>query len=215
MMGDRAEPAASGNRESMPATARRRFKIVYGIGWVIVAMIRGPYHWRARTTRVVVDQKTTREKSFLALLAIGTGALPLVYIFTPWLNFANYRHRSWAGWTGAAIFAAGLWLLWRAHAALGRYWSHSLELRQGHELVTDGIYRHIRHPMYAFGWLLGIAQALLLPNWIAGPSGLVSFALLYFGRAPREEQMMLDRFGDEYRAYMDRTGSVIPRLRTR
>ena len=66
--------------------------------------------------------------------------------------------------------------------------------------------------MYAFGWLLGIAQTLLLQNWIAGPSGLVSFALLYFLRVPREEQMMLDQFGDEYQAYMKRTGRVIPRL---
>ena len=191
---------------------RRTLKIVYGIGTLITALIRLPYWWRARRSRIVVDRKTAREKSLLALLSIGLGALPLAYIFTPWLNFANYRLRLWAGWTGAASFAVGLWLLWRAHAALGPYWSDSLQLRQGHPLVTSGIYRHIRHPMYAFGWLLGIAQALLLQNWIAGLSGLVSFAPLYVSRVPREEQMMLDQFGEEYRAYMSRTGRIIPRL---
>lgn len=128
------------------------------------------------------------------------------------MNFANYELPFWAGWTGAACFALGLWLLWRAHADLGQNWSRSLEIRQGHQLVTSGIYRHIRHPMYAFGWLFGIAQALLLWNWIAGLSGLVSFALLYFLRVSREEQMMLDQFGDEYQAYMKRTGRVIPHL---
>lgn len=191
---------------------QRVLKFVYGIGWACMAIIRIPARWRARTNRIVVDRKTAQEKSLLALLGVGMVVLPFVHIFTPWLKFANYKLRSWAGWTGTASFAVGLWLLWRAHADLGRNWSEWLRLRQGHQLVTTGIYRHIRHPMYAFGWLLGIAQALLLQNWIAGLSGLVSFALLYFLRVPREEQMMLGQFGDEYQAYMNRTGRVIPRL---
>ena len=189
---------------------RRMLKVAYAIGVLITTLIRLPYWWRARTHRIVVDRKTATEKSLLALLSVGIGVLPLVAVTTPALNFANYRLRSWAGWTGVASFALGLWLLWRAHAALGPFWSDSVQLRQGHPLVTNGIYRHIRHPMYAFGWLLGIAQALLVQNWIAGPSGLASFALLYFWRVPREERMMLDRFGDEYASYMRRTGRIIP-----
>lgn len=187
-------------------------KIVYGIGAITIFIIRLPYWWLARSTRIVVDRKTVRERILLAFLSVGMGALPLVYIFTSRLNFANYRLPSWAGQIGAVILATSLWLLWRAHVDLGRYWSHSLQLRQGHQLITSGIYKHIRHPMYASGWLLGIAQALLLQNWIAGLSGLVSFTLLYFLRVPREEQMMLDQFGEEYQSYMNRTGRVIPRL---
>src|SRR5690606_399864 len=151
----------------------------------------------------------------LAQLLLGMVALPLVYIFTPWLNFAHYKLRAWAGWIGTVSFAVGLWPLWRAHADLVRNWSDSLQLRQEHQLITSGIYRYIRCPIYAFGWLLGIAQALLLPNWIVGLSGLASFALFYFLRMPREEQMMLDQFGEAYRAYMGRTGRVIPRLNGR
>lgn len=193
--------------------AQSTLKIIYGIGWAFIAVIRIPARWRARSNQVEVDHKRAQEKSLLALGSFGMGALPLVYIFTPWLNFANYRLRSWAGWTGTASFAVGLGLLWRAHADLGENWSDSLQLRQGHQLITSGIYRHIRHPIYAFGWLLGFAQAMLLQNWIAGLSGLVSFAVFYFQRVPREEQMMLDEFGEAYRAYMQRTGRVIPRLK--
>ena len=189
------------------------FKVVYVIGFITIFIIRLTYWWRARNRRIVVDRKTAREKSLLAFLSVGVGALPLLSIFTPWLSFADYRLPSWAGWTGATIFALGLWLLWRAHATLGPYWSDSLQLREGHPLITSGIYRHIRHPMYAFGWLLAIAQALLLPNWIAGLSGLVSFAPLYVSRVPREEQMMLDQFGEEYQAYMNRTGRIFPRVK--
>ena len=189
----------------------RIFRIVYGIAWALVAIIRIPYRWQARTNQIVVDRKTAQEKSLLGLLVVGMLVLPFVHIFTPWLSFANYRLRAWAGWAGAASLAVGVWLLWRGHAELGRNWSDSLQLRQGHRLVTSGIYRHIRHPIYAFGWLFGIAQALLLWNGIAGPSGLVAFGLLYFSRVPREEQMMLEQFGAAYRAYMQRTGRIIPR----
>jgi len=53
---------------------------------------------------------------------------------------------------------------------------------------------------------------LLLPNWVAGFSGLVGFGILFFGRVAREEGMMLETFGDDYRAYMARTGRVFPSI---
>ncbi|MGD9345377.1 MAG: isoprenylcysteine carboxylmethyltransferase family protein, partial [Candidatus Aminicenantes bacterium] len=58
-----------------------------------------------------------------------------------------------------------------------------------------------------------LAQAMLLQNWVAGLSMLVAFWLLYSNRVTREEYMMCDRFGDEYRDYMGRTGRVFPRLK--
>ena len=64
--------------------------------------------------------------------------------------------------------------------------------------------------MYAAFWLCAVAQALLLPNWIAGLSGLVGFGTLFFFRVGNEERMMLETFGDEYRQYMARTNRVIP-----
>jgi protein-S-isoprenylcysteine O-methyltransferase Ste14 len=96
------------------------------------------------------------------------------------------------------------------HRALGRNWSISLDVREDHQLVTDGIYRKIRHPMYTAFWLWAVAQALLLPNWVAGFSGIIGFGILFFGRVAREEQMMLEIFGDRYREYMARTYRVIP-----
>jgi len=131
---------------------------------------------------------------------------------TAWPNFADYELPAWTGWAGAVIFAVVLWLLWRSHADLGRNWSPTVEITQGQTLVTQGVYRTIRHPIYTAVWLWGIAQALLLHNWIVGLAGLVSFLPVYLVRVPREEQMMLDHFGEEYRSYMGRTGRVIPRL---
>jgi protein-S-isoprenylcysteine O-methyltransferase Ste14 len=145
--------------------------------------------------------------------SIGLAIVPLIYLLTSWLDFADYRLPAWTGWVGAAIFAVAVWLLWRSHVDLGLNWSATLDIREGHSLVTRGVYGHIRHPMYAAHWLWAIAQALLLHNWIAGPAFSVFFIPLYLLRVPHEEQMMLQHFGEEYLGYMNRTGRIIPRWR--
>jgi protein-S-isoprenylcysteine O-methyltransferase Ste14 len=115
------------------------------------------------------------------------------------------------GWVGAVFFAAGIWMLWRSHADLGRNWTPTLGLRDGHQLVTDGIFKHIRHPMYSAHLLWAIATAMMLPNWLAGFAFLIVSIAQYATRLNAEEQMMIEQFGDEYRDYMKRTGRFFPR----
>jgi len=105
---------------------------------------------------------------------------------------------------------ASLWLFYRTHKDLGRNWSVTLEVRDRHTLVTNGVYSRVRHPMYSAFWLWALAQALLLPNWIAGPAGLIGFGTLFFLRVGREEALMTETFGDEYRRYMARTARILP-----
>lgn len=186
------------------------FKTIYFIGFIILLMIRIYYRWRNRDVKIMESYVSALEKSLFFLDAVGVIVMPLICIFTPWLNFADYQLPSWVGWTGTFILALAILLLWRSHADLGRNWSQSLELRKEHQLIDHGVYKYIRHPMYAAIWLYCIAQILLLHNVIAGWSALVSFGLLYFLRVPREEQMMLDEFGEEYQAYMRKTGRILP-----
>jgi len=101
-------------------------------------------------------------------------------------------------------------LFFHTHRTLGRFWSVTLEIRQNHGLLTDGIYSWVRHPMYSAYFLWALSQALLLPNWIAGPAGLVGFGTLFAFRVRREEHMMLQTFGDAYAAYAARTKRIIP-----
>jgi protein-S-isoprenylcysteine O-methyltransferase Ste14 len=68
----------------------------------------------------------------------------------------------------------------------------------------------VRHPIYSAFFLWAIAQFLVLPNWVAGLSGIVGFGTLYAFRVGREERLMLDAFGDEYLDYMKRTARVLP-----
>jgi protein-S-isoprenylcysteine O-methyltransferase Ste14 len=195
---------------------KRAFGMVYFLGMLAEVVIRVPHEQRRRQTRMKLERVDWSERTLLVLMFVSMFFIPLVYTFTSRLDGADYRlpreARESAGGVGMIILAMAVWLFWRSHADLGRNWSPSLELREGHELVTEGVYRSVRHPMYASMWLWGVAQALLLQNWVAGWVSLVMFMPLYLLRVPREERMMLDEFGEEYRAYMDRTGRVIPRL---
>lgn len=189
---------------------------IYLLGWVAAEVIRFPHRQRMKRSfreHSTADSRIGAPEFIFDVTAyFGTQVLPLVCIFTRWFSFADYSLPPAAGWAGVVLFAACIGLLWRAHADLGRNWSASIELQQGHTLITRGIYASVRHPIYAALWLWSLAQPLLIQNWIGGLAGLVTYALLYFTRVPREEQMLLDRFGEEYRTYMRKTGRVLPRL---
>ena len=177
------------------------------VGWWV---IRYPHERRARKAAIARKIERTRERVLLTVSFCGLFVIPLIWAITNQPKFANYPLSPLLMALGAALFAAALILFHRVHSELGRSWSVTLELRDQHALVTHGLYAHVRHPMYSAFWLWAVAQALLLPNWIAGFSGLVGFGVLYFGRVGREERMMLDAFGDEYRAYAARTRRIIP-----
>jgi protein-S-isoprenylcysteine O-methyltransferase Ste14 len=193
--------------------SRRLTGVIYFGALLIEMIIRLPLDRQRRRDQIVARYVDRQERVVLGLLFGGIFALPALDLLTPWLRFARYRRPAWIGWLGAVCLAGALAIFWRSHADLGRYWSPSLELRAEHRLITSGIYGRIRHPMYASQWLWGVAQTLLLPNWISGSAGLVLFAPLYWLRVPREEQMLLRHFGESYRAYLRRTGRVLPRLR--
>jgi protein-S-isoprenylcysteine O-methyltransferase Ste14 len=173
-------------------------------------VIRYPHERRSRRTPKRLRADGRREAVLLTISASGLGIIPMIHVLTNAPEFANYQFRPWQGWIGAAVFAAALWLFYRTHNDLGRNWSVTLEVRNEHRLVTEGVYSRVRHPMYSAFWLWALAQAFLLPNWIAGPAGVVGFGTLFFLRLEREERLMLETFGDDYRRYMARTARIIP-----
>jgi len=177
------------------------------IGWYV---IRYPHQRRSRKTPIASRRERVREGILLATSFTGLFILPVIYVTTGEPQVADYPFHPLLAWLGTATFAMALIGFYRTHRDLGRFWSVTLEIRQTHELITTGVYRHVRHPMYAAFFLWAIAQALLLPNWIAGPGGLVGFGTLFGLRVWREERMMEAAFGDAYRAYAARTWRVIP-----
>jgi protein-S-isoprenylcysteine O-methyltransferase Ste14 len=180
------------------------------LGLVASIVIRAPHETRSKETKVAENRRGALEVSLLVLMMLGTLVLPLVSMATSLLAFADYPLSPVQLALAGVTIVFGLWLFHRSHVDLGKNWSITLQVREGHTLVTGGVYARIRHPMYTALFALALGQALALPNWIAGPAMLEAFTLMFVLRLGPEEKMMLDRFGPEYEAYRARTKRLIP-----
>jgi protein-S-isoprenylcysteine O-methyltransferase Ste14 len=189
------------------ATLSKIIWLAFGIAWFILRQRPGQ---RSRKTPIRYSGRDTREFVLLGASFTGLGIVPCLYLAIHFPRFADYQFIPVLSYLGIVVELTCLWLFYRTHSDLGQNWSVSLDLRERHTLVTTGVYALVRHPMYTGFWLMALAQALLLPNWIAGPAGLLGFGILFFGRVWREEEMMIAAFGEEYRAYMRQTARVIP-----
>jgi protein-S-isoprenylcysteine O-methyltransferase Ste14 len=113
----------------------------------------------------------------------------------------------WAG-VGLAVVAAAL-LIW-TFRNLGKNLTDTVVTRKDHTLVTTGPYRWVRHPFYVSFALAVLANSLVTANWFLFVTGSVVFVLLVV-RTRKEEEKLIERFGDDYREYMKRTGRFFPR----
>ena len=176
---------------------------------IAMVIIRAPHGKRSRLVKVVRSGRGALEIVLLTLAWLAF-FVPLVWVVAPVFAFADYSLRPVPLSAGVVCLAVGLWLFARSHADLGTNWSLTLEVREEHQLVTQGVYRAVRHPMYSALVLYSIGQALVVPNWIAGPSYGVAMALLVAFRLGPEERMMREQFGSDYEAYRGRTKRLVP-----
>ena len=187
------------------------------IVWFAFVVCWGAIRWvpnkRSRRTDISTTVRTMRERFSIAVSTIGIGLLPGVWVFTGFPKSLDFEPIPLFIVAGTLVCLFSLYLFRVTHKALGAMWSFSLDMRSEHKLVTEGIYKKVRHPMYSAFWLWAIAQALLLSNWAAGLSAIVGFGVLYFLRVGQEEQMVLKEFGAEYEEYSQRTGRIFPRLK--
>jgi protein-S-isoprenylcysteine O-methyltransferase Ste14 len=186
--------------------------IIWGVMLLIWCAMRYPAMRRARRQKTRVDNRTVLDISLLTLCVFGLVVMPIAWRLGIFDHLGDRGQSIPALVLGVVTGVVFLWLFRRSHKDLGRNWSVTLEVREGHQLVTGGVYAFVRHPMYASFILWGFAQALLIPNWIAGLSGLAAVLALYAVRQSREEAMMRQTFGAEYDAYCARTKRLIPGL---
>ena len=139
--------------------------------------------------------------------------LPLLgYLINPaWVAWARLDLPDWTRWLGAAGGALAVPLAAWVLSSIGTNISPSHATREEHRLITHGPYRWVRHPLYSAGLLLCVSLTLLTALWTLGVGMLIPLAVLLW-RTPREEARLFEAFGDEYRAYMRRTGRFFPRL---
>jgi protein-S-isoprenylcysteine O-methyltransferase Ste14 len=186
--------------------------LVWYAGLVVWYLIRHPFGRNASKIGVIKSLQDRREWVLLAIALFGLFLIPAAYALTGFPASLDRPFIPAVAWLGLVPLCGSLWLFRRSHVDLGPNWSATLKVREHHVLVKTGVYRLVRHPMYSSFFLLGLAQMLLLPNWLAGASGLIGAWTLFAFRVSREERMMLECFGDDYRSYMAHTKRIVPWL---
>lgn len=132
-------------------------------------------------------------------------------LFPDFFHWAAVPLPDWVRWGGvvAGVFCS-LLMYWTL-SSLGRNLTDTVVTRKEATLVTIGPYRWVRHPFYVTAALLMSSVTVLTANWLIGLTSLIVLVLLAV-RTPKEEAMLIERFGDQYRDYMTKTGRFIPRL---
>jgi protein-S-isoprenylcysteine O-methyltransferase Ste14 len=179
------------------------------------SIIRAEHYRRTKKAGyVTVIEERRRYSIWLSIFICYTVFTFFLYIgFPQTLGWASIPLPPWLRVFGCLMgLAALLWFVW-IHRSLGTNLSAMLRIKDRQVLITDGPYRRIRHPMYSAFYLLHIAVFFLTANWFMGATWLAGLTIIILLRVRREEEMLLERFGDQYGSYMERTGRFLPPLR--
>jgi len=191
------------------------FRVVLG-AWGVVALLVRLYYWRKAGPLGQNISRRREDRLRIALIACSNALTViggLVYVLAPQrMKWATLPLPTWSRWIGVGLSAVAAPLLLWTHQALGKNWSAQLEIREQHTLVTSGPYRWVRHPMYTTFFLQGLASLLVSANWVIGGSFLFQ-GIVAPSRVGEEEALMIEEFGDQYRAYMQRTGRFLPPMK--
>ena len=143
------------------------------------------------------------------LSPIWVVALILFFVSPPWMAWSALPFPMWLRWAGIGLAMVCLPFLAWVQNTLGNHWSVHLKLRADHKLVTDGLYKWIRHPMYVVLFLFIVSVGLVSASLLIAILNML-LIIVFYNRVNKEEEMMTQRFGDEYRAYKQRTGRFLP-----
>lgn len=193
----------------------RAFRIIAGALLASGVSISGYQRRKAEATNEKVSWKDEGLPTIIGLRSSGLAMWlsAILYVLNPrWMRWSRVDLPNPVRWSGVALAAVALPLAHWTLASLGKNVTPTVATRERHELVTRGPYRWVRHPLYSVGTLFFGSFGLLAANWFVLLSTLCTLVMLLV-RLPKEEERLIERFGDEYRAYMEQTGRLLPRLR--
>ncbi len=197
----------------MPAESPFRIALVIVI---VLTMSVTVYHrWQARAPG---ERLSHKQEGCLFAIALRLAGLALwlatlgYLLFPASVGWAAMPLPSWCRWSGVASGGISSLLLYWTLASLGKNLTDTVVTRKNAHLVTHGPYRWVRHPFYFTAGLLMLSVTIFTANWLIGVTSLLVLVMLGV-RTPKEEALLIDRFGDEYRQYMAGTGRFFPRIR--
>lgn len=117
----------------------------------------------------------------------------------------------WIAWAGAVITLLGvLFAIW-ARFTIGKEWSAEVQIKEGHQLISNGPYAHIRHPIYT-GILLALCGTAIAISEYRAILGVVLFLVGFIRKAKKEERFLAGEFGLAFDEHRRRTGFFLPRF---
>jgi protein-S-isoprenylcysteine O-methyltransferase Ste14 len=183
------------------------------IGIVTVFLLLGLYHRIRAHTGERLDRRQEGATILFGLRLSGIVwfAGTIAWMIDPqWMSWSSVPVPVWLRWIGVVVTLFwGLLLVWTFHH-LGRNLTDTVVTRTSHSLVTSGPYRFVRHPFYLALAAGIIGESLVGANWFLFLAGCIPCGFLV-ARTRIEEQKLIERFGDEYRNYMAKTGRFVPR----
>jgi len=151
------------------------------------------------------------------MTAIRIGGLilwlsPCVYLINPnWMAWSKVGLPDSVRWVGVGLGVLCVLGIYWLFSSIGSGITPTSATRKEHKLVTNGIYRYVRHPLYTVSSSMFIAFGMMADNWFIPALGILAFIGMAI-RTPKEEANLIEKFGDEYREYMKRTGRFLPKL---
>jgi protein-S-isoprenylcysteine O-methyltransferase Ste14 len=190
------------------------FHIAFVIIFIAFFGIRAVYQAKANRERGNVEYKEgTGHRALRLIFGLPFMLAFFGYMFyPPLLAWAEVDLPEWLQWVGMALGVSSLPFIWWIQWALGLNFDTTLHVRDQHTLITYGPYRWMRHPMYTALYIHLLAVTLLTQNWLIGLVFLGSLTLIIVTRVNHEEQTMIEKFGEQYVAYMKRTGRFFPKF---
>jgi protein-S-isoprenylcysteine O-methyltransferase Ste14 len=187
------------------------FHLILTAGFFLLVPV-GLYHRLKSHTDEALDRRQEGMFILVSLRLTGLAGMAglLAYIIDPAsMGWSALPLPAWLRWIGVVLGSAGgLLMTWTLHT-LGRNLTDTVVTRKDHVLVTGGPYQFVRHPFYLSSFLAIAANFLVAANWFFLVGGVV-FLVLISIRTVREEELLVARFGDEYRNYMKQTGRFWP-----
>lgn len=191
------------------------FRVALAVVMVLTMAVTLYHRLRAASTREKISH---RQEGYLFAIVLRLAGLGLwlgtfAYLFFPSLvQWGTIPLPIWLRWCGVVAGAGCSLLMYWTLSNLGKNLTDTVVTRSAASLVTSGPYRWVRHPFYATAALLMTSVTVLSANWLIGLTSLIVLVLLAI-RTPKEEQMLVERFGQQYLDYMAKTGRFIPRRR--
>lgn len=192
------------------------FHAVFLLYFIVLASIRSYYSGLAATTGEKVYK---RDEGIVLLSARYILGIPfmlgvIAYLLNPrWMEWSQVTSLPgiWR-WFGLFLLALSILLVYWTHINLNKNFTDTVYIRKNAFLVTTGPYRWVRHPMYVAGLIMGIGSGLALANWFIGLTGTLLMLLIMILRTPIEEEKLLQRHGEAYRQYCEKTGRFFPKI---